>query len=134
MKNLNEIKEQLINSDYVHSLHSATRVIERNISAQEISEAGRNAIIIGLIISRKGFKMSDYICDNCGNTEFIESTIDKVFNIKGKLTLVENIPVILCTHCQEPILTLKTTEHIRLLLNSDIKPIRQITTEVFEYA
>lgn len=77
---------------------------------------------------------SDYICDNCGNTRFFEGTINKVFNINGKLTLVENIPVLLCEHCQEPIITMETTEHIRLLLNSGKKPIKKITTEVFEYA
>lgn len=77
--------------------------------------------------------MSEYICDNCGNSEFVESTINKVFNINGKLNLVENIPVLLCYNCSEPILTSETTEHIRLLLNGDKKPIRQIATEVYEY-
>lgn len=46
MKSISEIREQLISGGYVHSLHSATRVIERNISAREISEAGSNADII----------------------------------------------------------------------------------------
>ncbi|MBM2815808.1 MAG: hypothetical protein HW421_2570 [Ignavibacteria bacterium] len=78
--------------------------------------------------------MSEYICDNCGNAEFIDETINKVFNIKNKLILVENISVLLCTHCQEPILTMDTTERIRLLLNSDIKPIKHIATEVYEFA
>jgi len=72
---------------------------------------------IGQIISQKGFKMSKYICDNCGNIDFYENTINKVFNINEKLSLVENIPVLLCSHCQEPNLTIETTEHIRRLLN-----------------
>jgi len=46
MKNIAEIKEELINNGYVHFLHSPSRVIERNISAEEISEVGRNAILI----------------------------------------------------------------------------------------
>ena len=78
--------------------------------------------------------MSDYICNNCGNKNFIEGTLNKVFNINEKLTLVENIPVLLCSHCQEPILTLETTEHIRLLLNGNNVPVKRIETEVYEYA
>jgi YgiT-type zinc finger domain-containing protein len=78
--------------------------------------------------------MSENFCDNCGNFSFIEGKIDKVFNINDKLVLVENIPVMLCTRCQEPILTRETVEHIRLMLNSSKQPVKHISTEVFEYA
>ncbi|MBM2815807.1 MAG: hypothetical protein HW421_2569 [Ignavibacteria bacterium] len=46
MKSLLEIKDHLMEGDYFHSLHSATRVIERNISFKDISEADGNAQII----------------------------------------------------------------------------------------
>ena len=78
--------------------------------------------------------MSAYICSNCGNKNFIEGKINQVFNIDEKLVYVENIPALLCSRCQEPILTLETTEGIRLLLHSNKKPKKYISAEVFEFA
>jgi hypothetical protein len=46
IKDIEDIKRDLINGDYIHSLHSATRVIERNISSVEIAEIAENAMII----------------------------------------------------------------------------------------
>ena len=46
MKSLDNIRKDLISGNYVHSIHSAARVIERNISAREIAQIGKNAIII----------------------------------------------------------------------------------------
>jgi hypothetical protein len=43
---IEEIRELLIKGEFYFSLHAATRVVERNISEKEISEAGNNAIII----------------------------------------------------------------------------------------
>ena len=59
---------------------------------------------------------------NYGFDGFKAGTMNKVFNIIGKISLVENIPVLFCPHCQEPILRVETKEHIRLLLNSGFKP------------
>ena len=46
MKSLEEIREQLRCGDFVHSIHSAQRVVERNISLIEIRQAALNAEII----------------------------------------------------------------------------------------
>ena len=78
--------------------------------------------------------MKRYICNNCGNTEFEESTIDKVFNIGEKFVLVKKIPALICVHCQEPVLTSETVEEIRILIHSDGKPKEVISTDVYEYA
>ncbi len=78
--------------------------------------------------------MKDFICSNCGNNNFSEGKIDKVFNIEGKLCLVENIPAFLCNRCQEPILTIETTEHIRFILKSNQKPSKIVTTQVYEFS
>jgi HTH-type transcriptional regulator / antitoxin MqsA len=78
--------------------------------------------------------MKDLICYNCGNSEFEHGTIGKISNIKGKLILVENIPAMLCSRCQEPFLNIETTEKVRLLLNSKHKPNKVIQTNVFEFS
>jgi HTH-type transcriptional regulator / antitoxin MqsA len=78
--------------------------------------------------------MSEYICNNCGNTKYTNGSIDKVFTIHGQLILVENIPALICSHCQEPILTIETTERIRTILHSGEKPVKHVITNVYEYA
>ena len=74
------------------------------------------------------------ICNVCGNTEFINGTIDKAFNIDGKLVLVENIPALICSHCQEPLIGSETAEYIRNMIHSGSKPKEVVSTEVYEYA
>ena len=78
--------------------------------------------------------MKEFICNNCGNTDFESGTIQKIFNIKGKMILIENIPAMLCSRCQEPYLTIETTEKIRQLIKSNPQPNKVIQTDVFEYA
>jgi hypothetical protein len=46
MKTIEDIAEDLQNGNYHLSLHSSTRMIERNISQNEIAEASRNIEII----------------------------------------------------------------------------------------
>lgn len=46
MKSIDDIRSDLVKRDFVHSIHSASRVIERNISSKEIAKVGENAIII----------------------------------------------------------------------------------------
>ena len=78
--------------------------------------------------------MNNNMCYNCGCEDFIEGMINKVFNINGELFSVENIPVLLCNRCQEPLFLPETTEKIRILLHEKKKPIRIIQTNVYEYA
>ena len=46
MKSLTEIRRQLADGQFEFSLHAFRRVVERNISEQEIREAGAQAEII----------------------------------------------------------------------------------------
>lgn len=46
MKSLKQIRLELGRGDYVLSRHAFRRVVERNIIASEISQAGLNAIVI----------------------------------------------------------------------------------------
>ncbi len=46
MKSLAQIRVQLSHGDYELSRHAFRRIVERNISAAEISEAGANAVVI----------------------------------------------------------------------------------------
>lgn len=78
--------------------------------------------------------MEKYICYNCGCTDFENGTIDKVYNIDGKYYSVENIPALICQKCQEPLLTAETTEKIRIKLHGHNKPLRTVTTDVYDYA
>jgi hypothetical protein len=43
LKTLDEVRRQLANGDYELSRHALKRVVERNISASEIQEAGAGA-------------------------------------------------------------------------------------------
>lgn len=78
--------------------------------------------------------MNKNICNNCGNTEFYEDRIEKVFNIDGKLVLVERIPALICSHCQEPLITSDTAEYIRKLIHLEGTPKDVISTDVYEYS
>lgn len=46
MRTLTQIRQQLDSGDYEFSRHAFKRAIERNISEQEIREAGRAAIVV----------------------------------------------------------------------------------------
>lgn len=46
MKSLEQIRQQLIQGQFELTRHALKRLVERNISRQEIQETGNNAIII----------------------------------------------------------------------------------------
>ncbi|GJD23264.1 hypothetical protein RIVM261_082200 [Rivularia sp. IAM M-261] len=46
MKSIEEIRQQLESGEFEFSRHAFKRAVERNISEQEIKEAGKNADII----------------------------------------------------------------------------------------
>ncbi|MDJ0662387.1 MAG: DUF4258 domain-containing protein [Crocosphaera sp.] len=46
MKSLDKIRQQLTNGEFELTRHALKRLVERNISRQEIQETGNNAVII----------------------------------------------------------------------------------------
>jgi hypothetical protein len=46
MKSLAVVRQQLARGDFDFTLHAFRRAVERDVSAEEISEAGREAVVI----------------------------------------------------------------------------------------
>ena len=72
-------------------------------------------------------------CHVCGSDEYHEELVSEVFQIDGKPVLVENIPARVCNRCGEPVYSRETTEKIRQMLHSQVKPIRTVRMPVFVY-
>ncbi len=72
-------------------------------------------------------------CHVCGSEEFHEALVAEIFQIDGKFYLVEDIPVMVCSHCGEESFSRETTEQIRLMLHGEVKPIKSISVDVLAY-
>ncbi|MFH7242485.1 MAG: YgiT-type zinc finger protein [Spirulina sp.] len=72
-------------------------------------------------------------CHVCGSEKFHEDLVTEIFQIDGKFYLVEGIPATVCSHCGEESFSRETTEHIRLMLHSDVQPIKSISVDVLAY-
>lgn len=57
-------------------------------------------------------------CEICGSTVIHEGTVIEVFHVNGQYKTVENIPVSICTQCDQRTFSRETAEHIRKLMNS----------------
>lgn len=73
-------------------------------------------------------------CHVCGGTVATSGTMNEVFEIDGRLVMVEQIPVTVCARCGEEIVSRETAEHIRQLAHSQQQPARSVTLDVFAYA
>ena len=62
-----------------------------------------------------------------------EELITEIFQIEGKFYLVEDIPATVCSHCGEESFSREITEHIRLILHGEVKPIKSISVDVLAY-
>ena len=72
-------------------------------------------------------------CHVCGSTESRNELVREVFEVNGKRVLVENIPAQVCARCGEEIFSKDTTEKVRLIVHSKVKPIKSIKMDVFAY-
>ncbi|MEI8133131.1 MAG: type II toxin-antitoxin system MqsA family antitoxin [Leptolinea sp.] len=72
-------------------------------------------------------------CHVCGSTSEREEFVNDVFQIDGKPVLIENIPAQVCTRCGEEIFSKETTEKVRLLVRSNVKPVKSVKMDVFAY-
>ena len=79
-------------------------------------------------------KTSKIICDVCGQPEAQVRQITRSYGKREKLLVVENVPVVMCSHCGESYLTAETLhelERIKLHRGSFAK-MRQV--EVADFA
>lgn len=72
-------------------------------------------------------------CDVCGSTEYIEDTVNEIFEIDGRFVLVENIPARVCVRCGDVTFSRETTEHIRQLVH-DSQAQKSLKMDVFTLA
>jgi len=72
------------------------------------------------------------ICPVCGGT-LEEGSIQLDFRYKGRLIVVEGVPAQVCKDCGEQLISAKTSKDIDALLESDVKPIKQITVPVLPF-
>ena len=73
-------------------------------------------------------------CHVCGSTESHPELVSEVFQIDGKIALVENIPAQVCARCGEEVFSKETTEKVRLIVHGRQKPIKSVKMDVFTYA
>lgn len=72
-------------------------------------------------------------CHVCSSEESHREYVSEIFQIEGKFYLVENIPATVCSRCGEEIFDRETTEKIRVMLHSDVEPVKSISVDVFSY-
>lgn len=61
-------------------------------------------------------------CFVCKHTEFSHKNINKLFDEKGKLIIMRNIPTLVCKNCGETYLTNETILEIEKFLDSTTLP------------
>jgi HTH-type transcriptional regulator/antitoxin MqsA len=72
-------------------------------------------------------------CHNCDAKNSHQKLVSQIFQIDGKFYLAEDIPATVCAHCGEESFSRETTEQIRLMLHSEVQPIKSISVDVFVY-
>ncbi len=69
-------------------------------------------------------------CDVCGSMEYVEDTVNEIFEIDGRFVLVENIPARVCARCGDVTFSRETTEHIRQMVHNSTAP-KSLKMDVF---
>ncbi|AKX94356.1 MULTISPECIES: YgiT-type zinc finger protein [Neomoorella] len=77
-------------------------------------------------------KNDQSICPVCGGT-LEEKLIQLDFRYKGRLIVIEGVPAQVCKDCGEQLISARTSKDIDVLLDSDIKPIKQINVPVLPF-
>jgi YgiT-type zinc finger domain-containing protein len=72
-------------------------------------------------------------CELCRSTDLQDGFVQEVFNIDGKLVLIERIPARVCPHCGEETFSRETTETVRRLVHGEVEPVRSVSLDVFSY-
>ena len=72
-------------------------------------------------------------CHVCVSNQSHPELVNEVFQIKGKIYLVEKIPAQVCSRCGEFTFSRDTTEKVRKMLPGDSQPVDSIKIDVFAY-
>ncbi len=72
-------------------------------------------------------------CHICGSQQAQENLVNEVFHLGDKPVLVEHIPAMVCIHCGEITFSRQTTEQIRQMVHSKVKPTKTISIDVFDF-
>lgn len=72
-------------------------------------------------------------CHVCHSESSHTEYVNEIFEIDGLFHLVEHIPATVCSRCGEEIFSSETTEAIRVMLHSQVKPSKSIAVDVFAY-
>lgn len=72
-------------------------------------------------------------CHVCGSNQSHPELVNEVFQIKGKIYLVEKIPAQVCSRCGEFTFSRETTEKVRKMLHGDSQPVDSIKIDVLAY-
>ena len=73
-------------------------------------------------------------CEVCGETTFRMTTVNEVFNVEGRLVMVENVPARECARCGEVTFDRASAERIRRIVHDESHALRHINVDVFAYA
>ncbi|MBI3578911.1 MAG: YgiT-type zinc finger protein [Ignavibacteriales bacterium] len=72
-------------------------------------------------------------CHGCGSTESHRKLISQTFQVEGRPVLVENIPATICSRCGEAIFDVDIVERVRRMVHGEVKPVKSVSMDVFEY-
>lgn len=70
----------------------------------------------------------------CPHSRQIKKVVDELFQLGGKVVIVENIPVNLCVYCGEATFSRETTEKIRQMVHGRAERVKSIEVDVFAYS
>jgi len=73
-------------------------------------------------------------CNLCGSREGKSTSVTQMFLIDDRPLIVEDVPSVVCIRCGEAIFDIATVEKIRRMVHGNVKPIKSITTDVFDFA
>ena len=73
-------------------------------------------------------------CQVCGSNQSHTAYVSEIFDIDGKLHLVESIPATVCDRCGEESFSRETTEQVRVMLHEQGQPVRSVSLDVFSFS
>lgn len=72
-------------------------------------------------------------CTVCGAGGWREKLVEEVFRIGERYVLVDHIPAAVCNRCGDLTFSADTVEQVRVLVHSEVKPVKSIPLSVFEF-
>jgi YgiT-type zinc finger domain-containing protein len=71
-------------------------------------------------------------CFFCGGA-VEEQSISREIRWKGRLFIIEHVPVGVCTQCGEKVIKPEVAKEIDLMLHEEREPVKMIQVPVYEY-